>query len=292
MEMHQVRYFIALCDTLNFTRAAEACHVSQPSLTRAIKGLEDELGGPLFHRERRNTHLTELGRIVQPHLAQIHSDAQRAKSRAQAFARLDDAPLAIGVMCTVGPRVFGEFVRDFEAAHPNVELAVIDATGSRLSDLLIAGDLDLAVFGLPEGLDGRLHALPLYEERMGICVRRGHRYGALNAVPAKELHGEPYCNRADCEFNDYAGRRLREHGIAVRCVFRSEREDWVQAMIKAGLGCGFFPEYSVTEPELVWRPLHDPEFTRTINLVTVRGRPHSPAVGAFVRRAKAHAWAG
>ena len=60
MEMHQIRYFLAVCDTLNFTRAAEQCHVSQPALTRAVKGLEDEFGGLLFHRERNNTHLTEL----------------------------------------------------------------------------------------------------------------------------------------------------------------------------------------------------------------------------------------
>jgi LysR family hydrogen peroxide-inducible transcriptional activator len=66
METHQVRYFLALARTLNFTKAAEECHVAQPSLTRAIKNLEDELGGPLFHRERANTHPTELGRALLP----------------------------------------------------------------------------------------------------------------------------------------------------------------------------------------------------------------------------------
>src|SRR3954449_12443032 len=66
MEMHQVRYFLAVADELNFTRAAERCHVAQPSLTRAIKLLEEELGGPLLHRERANTHLSELGRMVKP----------------------------------------------------------------------------------------------------------------------------------------------------------------------------------------------------------------------------------
>ena len=71
MEMHQIRYFLAVCETLNFTRAAEACNVSQPSLTRAIKGLEDELGGPLFRRERNNTHLTGLGEMMRPHLTQV-----------------------------------------------------------------------------------------------------------------------------------------------------------------------------------------------------------------------------
>ena len=66
MEMHQVRYYVALCETLNFTRAAEQCNVTQPALTRAIRSLEDKAGGPLIHRERGNTHLTELGRLMLP----------------------------------------------------------------------------------------------------------------------------------------------------------------------------------------------------------------------------------
>src|SRR3954468_23777946 len=82
MEMHQVRYFLAVADELNFTRAAERCHVAQPSLTRAIKLLEEELGGPLFHRERANTHLSELGQMVKPYLEQVYGQAQEAKRQA------------------------------------------------------------------------------------------------------------------------------------------------------------------------------------------------------------------
>ena len=82
MEMQQVRYFVALADELNFTRAADRCNVSQPALTRAIQQLEHELGGPLFHRERGNTHLSELGRMMLPYLEAIH--AQTLAARAQA----------------------------------------------------------------------------------------------------------------------------------------------------------------------------------------------------------------
>ena len=76
MEMHQVRYVLAVADELNFTRAAEACHVSQPALSRAVQQLEGELGGQLFARERGDTHLTELGRMVLPHLEQVYAEVQ------------------------------------------------------------------------------------------------------------------------------------------------------------------------------------------------------------------------
>ena len=80
METNQVRYFLTLCRELNFTRAAELCHVSQPALTKAIKNLEEELGGELFRRERGNTHLTDLGRLVKPHFEQVFAATETARA--------------------------------------------------------------------------------------------------------------------------------------------------------------------------------------------------------------------
>lgn len=77
MQMHQIRYFRAMCEELNFTRAAARCNVSQPSLTRAIANLENEFGGLLFNRERANTHLTELARVVKPYSTGSTSSRRR-----------------------------------------------------------------------------------------------------------------------------------------------------------------------------------------------------------------------
>jgi DNA-binding transcriptional LysR family regulator len=82
MQTNQVRYFLALCEEQNFTRAAKRCGVSQPSLTNAIKRLEQTLGGPLFHRDRRNIDLTELGRVVKPYLKQLNQCVYKAKHTA------------------------------------------------------------------------------------------------------------------------------------------------------------------------------------------------------------------
>ena len=83
-------------------------------------------------------------------------------------------------------------------------------------------------------------------------------------------------------------KELFKRGIEPMKVFSSPRDTWVQSMVKAGLGFGFFPELSVTDPDVVVRELIEPEFRRTIYLSTMRGRPHSPAVGAFVREARAY----
>ncbi len=112
--------------------------------------------------------------------------------------------------------------------------------------------------------------------------RRRTGWQALPEVRLTDLEGENYLNRANCEYKDFL-RDLRERqGVQIRYMYASERDDWIQCMVLAGLGFTLIPEYAVTVPGLVTRPLVEPEVVRHVNLVTVRGRPHSPAVGAFV----------
>ncbi|MBK8209898.1 MAG: LysR family transcriptional regulator, partial [Rhodospirillales bacterium] len=114
MELYQVRYFLALCETLNFTRAAENCNVSQPSLTRAIQNLEAELGGRCSIANG-NAHLTELGKLMHPYLEQTFGQAEAAKARAKDFSKLIDTPLGIGVMCTIGSTKLMELFSTFQS---------------------------------------------------------------------------------------------------------------------------------------------------------------------------------
>jgi DNA-binding transcriptional LysR family regulator len=288
--MHQIRYFLAVCESLNFTRAAENCNVSQPSLTRAIKGLEDELGGPLLRRERNNTHLTGLGEMMRPHLAQVLIETDAAKERAKSFARLEDVELKLGMMCTIGPRRFIPFLKAFRERHPSVKLMVQDGSNEQLQERLVQGQLDVAVYGQPEEIDERFHARRLYDERFVIGVAPGHEFERQNAVRARDLDGKAYVNRAQCEFFGHARKIFRANDAKLDMVFRSDRDDWVQSMVLAGLGFTFIAEYAVTAPGLCVRPLIDPEISRTIQVVTVRGRPHAPSVGAFVREVLAFPW--
>lgn len=290
MEMQQVRYFVTLAQVLNFTRAAEQCNVSQPALTRAIQQLEHELGGPLFHRERGNTHLSELGRMMLPYLETIHAQTAAAKEQARAAKKLENATLTIGTMCTIGPQLIADLLIRFRAAHPEVEVQVIDAGAPHMIEKLETGELEIAVVGVPDELPDTLHQIPIFQEDFVILLPPNHRLCAHNPIHAKELHDEPYVSRSNCEVFAPVRADLNSRGIYLRKVFSSPRDDWVQGMIKAGLGLGFFPEFAVTDPDLVVRPLVEPAYARTIYLATVRGRPHSPAVGAFVQEARRYPW--
>jgi DNA-binding transcriptional LysR family regulator len=293
MEMHQVRYFLTLCQELNFTRAAEKCHVAQPALTRAIKLLEEEFGGLLFHRERARTHLSELGQAVRPYLEEVQRQSLQAKRLATSFIELKATPLKLGIMCTIGPGNFVGLLSSLQAQHPGIELHIMDAGAPDLQGRLLDGELEAAISCWPDQTDERLHHLPLFREQFFIVLGRQHRLAANNAVRVSDLNGERYLNRINCEQASLARDIFARHGTKVERVYRSERDDWILAMVAAGLGFGFMPQYSIAErPDIVVRPLIEPEFWREISLVTVRGRPHSPAIGALVREAMRTPWLG
>lgn len=289
MELHQIRYFLTLCRELNFTRAAELCHVSQPALTKAIKTLEAELGGALFRRERGNTHLTDLGNLVRPHLEQVLAGTEAAREHAQGFKAAKKAPLKLGVMCTISPHVIAGFLRAVREKLPMVEPTIVDRPGRALIEDMMKGKLDVALVGMPK-LPARLHALPLYTERYGIAFAAGHRFERADVLAIDDLKDERYVERTLCEFEDHFNA-LGMSDVPVNTVFRSEREDWVQAMLAAGFGCAVMPEFLPRLPGVILRLFAKPEITRTVSMVTVAGRTFTPATKAVVALARSYQWA-
>src|SRR6185437_9695527 len=290
VELHEMRYFLALSKTLNFTRDAEICHVSQPALTRAIQKMEDELGGLLFSRERNNTHLTELGRMLEPHLTEVLTRTQAAKETAQRFLRLDSAHLKLGVMCTIGPVRFVSFLSRFRADNPGIEITLTEAVPDRLCDLLSKGELDVALIARPEGFSAPLQAQPLYRERFVIACSAGHTFAQRDAVSMADLDGQPYLQRINCEYRDFLRDTCHANGSQLIGAFRSEREDWILTMVAAGMGICFLPEFSNTIPGVISRHVVDPQVAREVSLVTVAGRRWSSPLSAFVRAVRQYRW--
>lgn len=285
MEMHQVRYFLAVAQELNFTRAAERCNVSQPSMTRAIRQLEHNLGGALFHRERQRTHLTELGRIMLPHMQQIWRQAEDARRTAQQYGRAERATLSLGLMCTIAPSSLLGLVRRMRTDHPAIELKVLDATAGELARKLASGELEVAISSHPDPVPESLHRVVLYRERFTIVVAEDHPLAARESIRVMDLDGADYLDRVNCEHAGEAERVFSEQGVSDRTVYASDRDDWILAMAAAGLGYAFMPEQCARHPGIVARPLVEPEIWREVALFTVRGRPHSAPLGALVREA-------
>lgn len=292
MEMSQIKYALAAAKILNFTKAAAECNVSQPALTKAIKTLEAELGAPLFHRERRRVLLSDFGRSMMPHLKIIMDEAEATQTLARNFRLLNAVPVRLGVMSTIGHVRLSRFLAQFQKDYEGVEVAVSENSVATLAAKLNDDELDVAVLNPESDLGDGFHTHDLYTERYVVIFPPEHRLGKHNAITLRNLSGEPYVDRLACEMREMVIGVCHEMDVELYARFRSEREDWVQAMVLARIGFAFMPEYSVTLPGLLQRPLVDPTVERTVSLVTMPGRPFTPAVSAFVRAAQSFAWPG
>jgi LysR family transcriptional regulator, hydrogen peroxide-inducible genes activator len=231
--------------------------------------------------------------MVRPHLETIYNAAVKAKRLSQDLSRLNKVPLKLGIMSTISPLEIVDLIAALKTRHEGLELRLCDASAKELRNRLLEGDLEVAVYALPgEEVDERTHALPLFKEQMTIAVHQGHRLVDQGCYPVAELNGERYIHRMNCEFAGYADHILKEKGVTCTPTYWSERDDWTLAMVAAGLGFAFMPENAVKHPGVVALPVVEPEFWRSVNLVTVRGRPYSPGVGALVREAMRKKWFG
>jgi len=216
MEMHQAKYFIAVCQTLNFTQAARQCGITQPALTRAIQRLEHELGGQLFRRERGRTHVTSLGRIVRPHFERLFESCAAIRTESRAFLSLKKADATLGIMFTIGTGPLVGFLTDFRAAHPGITITLREGMPAALMELLLNGEIDVGVLAPRGPLDRRLNARFLYREHLSIAFPSSHRFADQHAVSVGDLEGENYLALMNCETQHRLTATIRHRNSSQR----------------------------------------------------------------------------
>jgi DNA-binding transcriptional LysR family regulator len=191
----------------------------------------------------------------------------------------------------IGPARIGSFLRTFRDRNPGVELAVSEGSTQTLATQLERAELDIAIANAADFGEG-FRCERLYHERYVVIFPPGHRFERLNTVRLADLDGEDYVDRLACEMREMVAQVLGERSVRLYAKFRSEREDWVQTMVRSGLGFAFMPEYSVTAAGLLSRALIEPEVARDIQAFEVRGRRRMPAASLFLRDLAAFGWPG
>jgi DNA-binding transcriptional LysR family regulator len=290
MEMAQIKYVLAAAKALNFTKAALDCNISQPALTKGVKALEEELGGLIFHREGKRILLSEFGHSILSRLQRIVDETEATRTLANNYRLLKRVPVRLGVMSTVGYGRLARFIGNVERDHDGLELSVSEHPLAELRKRLDDGELDAAILNPMPGFEDTCNILKLYDETYVVVLPPGHRLSEHTTIALAELSGEAYVDRLACKMREAVMATCTANKIELYAKFRSEREDWVQAMVREGIGFAFVPEYAVTVPGLVQRPLVDPSVTRSIGLATVIGRQFNSGLKAFVQAARAYPW--
>lgn len=290
MDLTQIRYFLALARTLNFTRAAEACNVTQPALTKSIQRLEDELGGPLLLRERSLTQLTQLGQAMLPLLEQTHAAAERAKEHAAGLKAQTASPLRLGFAPETPTPPFAPLFAELAARLPGFELSLEEAGGAGLFDALLHGSLDVAVVAGAAALPDRLNRWPLFKDMTVMLLPPGHALEAAAPVPPSALDGQAViCRGPGCAMASLLGQARDGNGGRSSARHRADTSGRVADLVRAGLGVALSTELAgvpagLQQLSVAGRVPHD------VLLVAVAGRPFTKAADAFIKLARARAW--
>jgi DNA-binding transcriptional LysR family regulator len=289
MEMHQVRYFLAVSRTLNFTRAADECNVTQPSLTRAIKQLEAELGGDLFRRERP-TQLTELGQRMHPLLKQCYDAATGARSLASSFKSGEIGALRIALTHSVDLSLLIPFLNEVRRQFNRLEFKFLRGNSREVGEMLKKGDAELGIAAELDQEWERLDAWPLFTEDFRLVVNRQHRLAGRDSIDIEDLRAEQLLSRNYCEHSERLGTSLREHGLDVdRNHEVSSERDLIQ-MVEADAGVAVMPDTSPIPPTLKRAAVDGLDARRTVHLYGVAGRERTAVASAVMRMLRGADW--
>ena len=290
MEMHQVRYFLAVAQLLNFTRAADACNVTQPSLTRAIKQLEAELGGDLFRRERPAAQLTELGLRMHPLLKQCYEAASGARALASSFKGGEVGALRIALTHSIDLSLLIPYLDQIKRQFNRLEFRFLRGNSREVAEFLKKGEAELGIAAeIGEDWD-RLDTWPLFTESFEVVVNKRHPLASREDISFDDLRAEQLLSRSYCEHSDRLNTSLREHGIDVDRSHEISSERDLIELLEADIGIAVIPQTASIPPTLKRAAVDGLDARRTVHLYGVAGRERTAVASVVMRMLRGADW--
>lgn len=286
MDLYQVRYFLTIAETGNFSRAAERLYLSQPSLSTGIKKLEQELGVALFERGGRRTVLTQAGRSFLENATIIMAQYQSALHELKGFHA--QPVLRLGALTTLRIGELADLVSRFQQDRPGVTIELRDGKQEQLRDWLEEGEIDMALTVLGDREEPQA-SIALFSQPLWLAVPLSHPFAQRTSVRLAELDGQPFIDRTNCEFAERECEILEAKNIRPKVVARASHEEWVISWLGAGLGISVMPKWRGLTG-IVYLPIVDLDFQRTIG-IKWRQQQSSEIVEQFCHYATSHNWA-
>jgi DNA-binding transcriptional LysR family regulator len=290
MEMHQVRYFLAVARLLNFTRAADDCNVTQPSLTRAIKQLEAELGGDLFRRERPAAQLTELGQRMHPLLKQCYEAAAGARSLASSFKSGEIGALRLALTHAIDLALLIPHLGEIKRQFNRLEFRFLRGSSSEVAEMLKKGEAELGIASEIDDDWDRIDTWPLFTENFHLVVSRRHRLAERDKIDIEDLRSEQLLSRKYCEQAERLNASLRESGIGVDRSHEISSERDLIELLEAEIGVAVVPDTSPLPQTLKRTTVEGLDARRTVHLYSVAGRERTAVASAIMRMLRGADW--
>ncbi len=267
MRLQQLAYFVAVADERHFTRAAQALHVTQPSLSKQLAALESELGGPLFNRVRGNITLTEAGETLLPLARRIIADADSARIAVRELIGLQRGRVRLGATPSLSMVLVPEALRRFRDRYPGIQVVLAEGGSRDLVARLAEGTLDLALIILPLHTDDpALRTFPLLKEPLVVAVPPAHPLADRRDLRIADLREVPLVMfRPGYDLRDVTLAACRQAGFDPVLAVEGGEMDAVLRLVAAGLGAAIVPSMVARPPSDVRAvPFRSPRLTRTV----------------------------
>jgi LysR family hydrogen peroxide-inducible transcriptional activator len=294
MTLTELKYIVAVARARHFGHAAEACFVAQPTLSVAIKKLEDELGVTLFERGGSEVSVTPLG-------AQIVAQAERVLEQTAAIKELAkqnkdplSGPLRLGVIYTVGPYLLPPLVKNLIEHVPQMPLVLQENFTVKLLDLLRQGELDAAIMALPLPEHG-MAVQPLYDEPFVVAMPKNHPWAGRKEIAAEDLKSETmlllgtgHCFRDQVLEVCPEMARFSSPGNGMQRTFEGSSLETIRHMVASGIGLTVLPRASVPDMKdpngmLTFVPFKEPAPSRRVVIVWRKSFTRRAAIDAVVK---------
>ncbi len=278
MEVHQLRYFCAVARHGTFTRASEAEHVAQPSLSQQIQKLEAELGARLFDRLPRSAKLTVFGKAFLPKAERILRELEEAKTELRDMSGNEKGEVVVGIIPTIAAYLLPRLLNDFTVRHPLITIKILEDITPALLQHLHEGTIDIAVAALPIA-GSELVSVELFEEKFYAVLPEKHPLASRASISLAQLNREPFLllKEGHC-FRDSLIAACHKLKMSPSIVFESGQFATILAMVSAGMGVSAVPAMAVQpQPGCKFIPISGKHSTRTVAVVTSRHHYQSRA---------------
>jgi LysR family hydrogen peroxide-inducible transcriptional activator len=290
MTLTELKYIVAVAREHHFGRAAEACHVAQPTLSVAIKKLEAELDVKIFERGASEVSVTPLGEQIVRQAQQVIEQAAAIREIAKRGKDPVSGPLRMGVIYTIGPYLLPDLVRQAIKRVPQMPLVLQENFTARLLEMLRTGELDCAIMAEPFP-DAGLAVAPLYDEPFVAAVPVGHALARRKTIAAEELKSETMLllGTGHC-FRDHVLEvcpeyaRFSSDAEGIRKSFEGSSLETIKYMVASGMGVTVVPQLGVPrerQPHVRYIPFSDPQPTRRVVLAWRRTFTRYEAIAAL-----------
>jgi LysR family hydrogen peroxide-inducible transcriptional activator len=284
MNLRDLQYLVALAETRHFGRAAERCHVSQPTLSAQVRKLEETLGVALVERRPRRLALTVAGEAVVERARRMLRDADDIRSLARASQDPLSGQLKVGLIPTLGPYLLPRIAPKLARALPKLQLMLHEYQTAPLVDRVVKGDLDLAILALPADTKG-LETRSLFGEAFLVAMPEKHRLATRRRIRMADLEGEKLLLLEEGHCLRDQALEACAHVSTEELNFRATSLETLRQMVAAGLGITLLPRLAAEGPfasarSLVVRPLAPPAPSRVIGAAWRRSTSRAEAIAA------------